>query len=70
MKVFYTILPGGQAWGHSDINDKTFDPGFNVEAYVEKAFGKRNTMTKNQAKQMGAVSTKRLIGLSRARGFR
>jgi len=70
MKVFYTILPGGQAWGHSDINGKSFDPGFNVVSYVEKAFGKRNTMTKDQARSLGAVSTKRLIGLSRARGFR
>jgi len=70
LKMFYTILPGGQVWGHSDINDKAFDPGFNVVSYVEKAFGSRNTLTVDQARRLGAVSVERLIDLSRARGFR
>ena len=70
MRTFYTILPGGQVWGHSDINDKAFDPGFNVVSYVEKAFGSRNTLTVDQARRLGAVTTEELIDLSRARGFR
>ncbi len=70
MKVFYTIVPGGQAWGHSDINDTAYDPGFNVVSYVEKAFGSRNTLTIKQAKSLGAVSIETLINLSRARGFK
>ena len=70
LKMFYTILPGGQVWGHSDINDRAFDPGFNVVSYVEKAFGSRNTLTVDQARRLGAVSVERLIDLSRARGFR
>lgn len=42
MNAFYIVWPGGQAWGHNDIDINFFDPGFNVSDFVERKFGKRN----------------------------
>ncbi len=44
MRAWYTVFPGGQAWGHADFprNSGKVDPGFSVANYVYKSFGKRN----------------------------
>lgn len=42
MNAFYIVWPGGQAWGHNDIDTNFFDPGFDVSDFVERKFGKRN----------------------------
>lgn len=44
MKAWYTVFPGGQAWGHADFprNKGKVDPGFSVANYVKTAFDKRN----------------------------
>ena len=43
MSAFYDVWPGGQAWGHVDVDNagKT-DPGFSVRDYVRSRFGKTN----------------------------
>ena len=36
LTAFYKIWPGGQAFGHSEIDPDVFqDPGFSVEDYVK-----------------------------------
>jgi hypothetical protein len=70
LKCFYTILPGGQVFGHSDINTRATDPGFDVVKYVENSFGKRNTLTNSEARRLGSLDVSRLIDYSRRRGFR
>jgi len=70
LKVFYTILPGGQVFGHSDINLNAPDPGFDAVRYVETSFGKRNTLRNADARAKGSLSIYDLIGESRRRGFR
>lgn len=70
MKSFYVMLPGGQAFGHSDINDQATDPGFDVVKYVENSFGKRNTLRNADAKRIGSLSVYDLIDASRRRGFK
>ena len=70
LKTFYTILPGGQVFGHSDINPYAPDPGFDAVRYVEKSFGKRNTLRNADARAKGSLSIYDLIGESRRRGFR
>ena len=44
MESFYTVFPGGQAWGHADFpnNKGKVDPGFDVQAAVKTMFGKVN----------------------------
>jgi len=39
-RAFYNVYPGGQVIGHSDIDDLTNDPGFDVRAYVKSNFDK------------------------------
>jgi hypothetical protein len=39
-RAFYNVYPGGQVIGHSDIDDLTSDPGFDVRAYVKSNFDK------------------------------
>lgn len=70
MKCFYVMLPGGQAFGHSDINDQATDPGFDVIKYVENSFGKKNTLRNADAKRAGSLSVYDLIDASRRRGFK
>jgi len=70
MKTFYTILPGGQAFGHSDINLNATDPGFDVVKYVENSFGKRNTLKNTDARTQGSLTIRGLIDASRERGFK
>jgi hypothetical protein len=69
IKCFYSILPGGQVWGHDNINPSAYDPGFNVIRYIEKSFSKRNTLRISQLSDYGAPTTETLISMSRERGF-
>jgi hypothetical protein len=64
------MLPGGQAFGHSDINENATDPGFDVVKYVENSFGKRNTLRNADAITQGSLTVRELIDASRARGFK
>lgn len=41
-KTFYRAYPGGQAFGHNDIEENEVDPGFDVPQYVFTRFKKRN----------------------------
>lgn len=43
LRSFYKVFPGGQAFGHNSIQPDEPDPGFSVEDYVRKKFGKFNT---------------------------
>ena len=40
MRVFYTQYPGGQALGHSEIDNDQEDPGFEVRDYAYNLFNK------------------------------
>ena len=42
VESFYTVWPGGQAWGHSDTDPGKIDPGFDVQQYVYNKFNKEN----------------------------
>ena len=42
VKSFYRRFPGGQVFGHNDIDETEFDPYFDVPDYVESVFRKRN----------------------------
>lgn len=42
MKAYYSIWPGGSAFGHNDIEDWARDPGFDVQQYVKNKFKKIN----------------------------
>jgi len=70
MTCFYSVLPGGQAFGHSDINLDAVDPGFDVVRYVENIFNKRNTLRNVTAREKGSLDVNALISESRNRGFR
>lgn len=70
MACFYSVLPGGQVFGHSDINPNAVDPGFDVVRYANKAFGKRNTLLNSTARERGALGVSDLIRASRDRGFK
>jgi N-acetyl-anhydromuramyl-L-alanine amidase AmpD len=64
MRAFYTVHPGGQAWGHVDIDpERRSDPNFDVPSYVKNIFGKENIQTKEQTRSTGALSTDEMIGL-------
>ena len=46
---FYTVWPGGQAWGHNDTTDQgKIDPGFDVQQYVYNKFNKENIYADGQ----------------------
>ena len=62
MKAFYTVHPGGQAWGHNDIEpDRRSDPNFDVPEYVKKRFSKENVQTSKEAALTGSLSTDEII---------
>ena len=64
MRAFYSVHPGGQAWGHVDIDpDRRSDPNFDVQRYVKKSFGKENIQTKEETQGTGALSIDEMIGL-------
>ena len=45
VESFYTVFPGGQAWGHIDTDPGKIDPGFDVQQYVYNKFNKENIFT-------------------------
>lgn len=62
MKAFYTVVPGGQAWGHNSIDPtRRSDPHFNVPKFVEKRFGKTNTQTAEETRVRGPLTIDELI---------
>jgi hypothetical protein len=56
MKTYYTIWPGGQAWGLNDLDIDQEGPGFSVSDYVFTQFEKVNTQTSEEK----ALSSKEL----------
>ena len=40
---FYRKFPGGQVFGHSDVDTNEEDPYFDVEDYIESIFNKKNS---------------------------
>lgn len=73
MDAFYTAFPGGQAWGHVDVDNKgKVDPGFDVQEYVVNWFGKTNLSTSGKdkpitpaiARSQFTESQKILLGLA------
>lgn len=68
MQAFYTVIPGGQAWGHNDIDvTRRSDPHFNVPEYVRKKFNKINVQTAQETRQTGAIPIDELIRIQYAR---
>lgn len=45
LSKFYQKYPGGQVFGHNDIDINELDPYFDVVDYVESVFNKKNTTT-------------------------
>ena len=43
LETFFKVFPGGQAFGHNDIESNETDPGFNVPNYVRTKFQKIST---------------------------
>ena len=44
-RAFYNVFSGGQIVGHSDVDELTNDPGFDVRAYVKANFDKDSKFT-------------------------
>jgi len=44
-RAFYNVFSGGQVVGHSDVDELTNDPGFDVRAYVKANFDKDSKFT-------------------------
>jgi len=44
-RSIYSIFPGAQIVGHSNIDEDEFDPGFDVTSYVRANFGKKSKFT-------------------------
>ena len=62
MKAFYSVVPGGQAWGHNSIDPtRRSDPYFDVPKYVEKKFNKKNTQTLEETRRYGSLTINELI---------
>ena len=60
VESFYTVWPGGQAWGHNDTTDQgKIDPGFDVQQYVYNKFNKQNIYI-NGKKSGSALSSAEL----------
>ena len=62
MRAFYTVIPGGQAWGHNNIDpNRRSDPHFNVPLYVQKKFNKFNIQTIEETRLYGSLTIDELI---------
>ena len=60
VESFYTVWPGGQAWGHNDTSDAgKIDPGFDVQQYVYNGWGKKNIYS-NGEQDISSLSSKEL----------
>jgi len=62
---FYTVWPGGQAWGHSDTDPGKIDPGFDVQQYVYNKFNKENIFT--NGKQLASALSSTQLEAARTR---
>ena len=61
VQAFYSVWPGGQAFGHNDTDPtRKSDPGFDVSEYVRVKFGKENVIAANQ----GPLSPAQLVLVS------
>jgi N-acetyl-anhydromuramyl-L-alanine amidase AmpD len=45
LSIYYQKYPGGQVFGHNDLDISEFDPYFDVPDYVEAVFRKKNITT-------------------------
>jgi len=45
LRSFYRKYPGGQVFGHNDVDESELDPYFDVVDYVESVFRKKNILT-------------------------
>jgi len=45
LSIYYQKYPGGQVFGHNDLDISEFDPYFDVPDYVEAVFRKKNVTT-------------------------
>lgn len=45
LSTFYRVFPGGQVFGHNDLEVNEPDPGFSVSAYIFGKFRKQNIST-------------------------
>lgn len=62
MRAFYTVVPGGQAWGHNDIDHtRRSDPHFNVPLYIKNKFNKINVQTVKETRENGSLTIDQLI---------
>ena len=62
MKAFYTVHPGGQVWGHNDVDPtRRSDPNFDVPQYIKSRFSKENVQTSKEAQVTGSLSTDEII---------
>ena len=62
MRAFYTVVPGGQAWGHNDIDHtRRSDPHFNVPQYIKNKFNKINVQTVEETRENGSLTIDQLI---------
>lgn len=62
MKAFYTVVPGGQVWGHNDIDHtRRSDPHFNVPRYIKSKFNKINVQTVEETRGNGSLTIDQLI---------
>ena len=62
MRAFYTVVPGGQAWGHNDIDHtRRSDPHFNVQLYIKSKFNKINVQTVEETRGNGSLTIDQLI---------
>ena len=66
VESFYTVWPGGQAWGHNDTSDQgKIDPGFDVQQYVYNKFNKENIHI--NGKKTGSALSSAELEAARAR---
>ncbi len=47
LKGFFMLYPGGQVFGHQDFDNNKVDPGFDVEAYIDARFNRKNVTNPN-----------------------
>lgn len=50
LRSFYRKYPGGQVFGHNDVDENELDPYFDVSDYVESVFRKENKLIEPSTK--------------------
>ena len=59
LEIFYQHMPGGQVFGHNELDVTTEDPYFDVISFVENKFGKKSVYTDLLTEQ--SLSAKDLV---------